>query len=139
MGICCMIVRRLHATRHKIFFCMSGAHARHLAFALACENESRYTPIKKSKKRKRLDHNPMELLTMATHALSSSALSPHIADADDARVAAAPAAASQPSLLRRLYDAFMAAQMRRAQREVDRILGPGSRHRLSRAELPPER
>jgi hypothetical protein len=45
----------------------------------------------------------------------------------------------QPSLLRRLYDAFTAAQMRRAQREVDRILGPGALHRAFRAELPPER
>jgi len=44
-------------TRHKIFFRMSGAHERHLASALACADESRYTQIKKSKKRKRLDHN----------------------------------------------------------------------------------
>jgi hypothetical protein len=57
MCICCTIVRRLHTTRHKIFFCMIRAHARHLASALACANESRYTPVKKSKKRKRLDHN----------------------------------------------------------------------------------
>lgn len=118
---------------------MSGAHERHLPFALACANELRYTTIKKSKKRKRLDHNPMELLTMATDALSSSALSSHIADADDAAVASTPAASLQPSLMRRLYDAFTAAQMRRAQREVDRILGPGSLHRAFRAELPPER
>jgi len=119
---------------------MSAAHERHLASALACANESRYRQIKKSKKRKRLDHNPMELLTMATHALSSSALSSsHIVDADDAPVASAPVAALQPSLLRRLFDAFTAAQMRRAQREVDRILGPGSLHRAFRAQLPPER
>jgi hypothetical protein len=118
---------------------MSGAHERHLASALACANESRYTAIKKSKKRKRLDHNPTELLTMATHALSSSALSSsHIAD-DDAPAAFAPAASLQPSLLRRLYDAFTTSQMRRAQREVDRILGPGSLHRAFRAELPPGR
>ena len=38
-----------------------------------------------------------------------------------------------------VYDAFTEAQMRRAQREVDRILGPGSLHRAFRAELPPER
>jgi hypothetical protein len=120
-------------------FRMSGAHERHLPFALACANESRYTTIKKSKKRKRLDHNPMELLTMATDALSSSALSSHIADADDAPVASTQATSLQPSLLRRLYDAFTAAQMRRAQREVDRILGPGALHRAFRAELPPER
>jgi hypothetical protein len=114
---------------------MSGAHERLLASALACANESRYTQIKKSKKRKRLDHNPMELLTMATHALSSShALSSPIVD--DAPVASTQAT---PSLLRRLYDAFTASQMRRAQREVDRILGPGSLHRAFRAQLPPER
>jgi hypothetical protein len=76
---------------------------------------------------------------MATHALSSSALpSSPIAD-DDAPVASAAAASMQPSLLRRLYDAFTAAQMRHAQREVDRILGPRALHRSFRAELPPER
>ena len=118
---------------------MSGAHERHLASALACANESRYTTIKKSKKRKRLDHNPMELLTMATQALSSAhALSSHIND-DDESVAATPATSSQPSLMRRVYDAFTASQMRRAQREVDRILGAGSFHRAIRAQLPPER
>ena len=79
---------------------------------------------------------------MATHALSSSALSSHIADdvdADDAPVATAQATSLQPSLMRRLFDAFTASQMRRAQREVDRILGPGSLHRAFRAQLPPER
>jgi hypothetical protein len=127
-----------HHTTQKTF-CMSRAHARHLASALACVGESRYIPIKKNKKRKRLDHNPTELLTMATHALPSSALSSsHIAD-DDAPVASAAAASMQPSLLRRLYDAFTAAQMRHAQREVDRILGPRALHRSFRAELPPER
>jgi len=75
---------------------------------------------------------------MATHALSSShALSSPIAD--DAPAASTQAAALRPSLLRRLFDAFTASQMRRAQREVDRILGPGSLHRAFRAELPPER
>ena len=68
---------------------------------------------------------------MATHALTSS----HILDDEDAPAAAAPA----PSLMRRLFDAFTEAQMRRAQREVDRILGPGSLHRAQRAALPPER
>jgi len=116
---------------------MSGAHERHPASALACANESRYTASKKSKKRKRLDHNPMELLTMATHALSSSALASHIDD-DDEPVTAAPATASQPSLMRRMYDAFTASQMRRAQREVDRILGAGAFRRAIRAQLPPE-
>ncbi len=76
---------------------------------------------------------------MATHALPSHALSSHIVDTDDAPVASAPTASLQPSLLRRLYDAFTAAQMRHAQREVDRILGPRALHRSFRAELPPER
>ena len=76
---------------------------------------------------------------MATHALSSHALSSsHIAD-DDAPVARTAVPSSQPSLMRRLFDAFTASQMRRAQREVDRILGPGSFHRALRAQLPPER
>jgi hypothetical protein len=76
-------------------------------------------------------------MTMATHALTSS----HILD-DDAPAAAALApslAPPQPSLMRRLFDAFTEAQMRRARREVDRILGPGSLHRAHRAELPTER
>jgi hypothetical protein len=80
----------------------------------------------------------MELLTMATQALSSSALSSHI-DNDDESVAARPAMSSQPSLMRRVYDTFTASQMRRAQREVDRILGGGSFHRAMRAQLPLER
>ena len=68
---------------------------------------------------------------MATHALPSS----HIVDDEEA-----PRAASHKrSLMRRLFDAFTAAQMRRAQREVDRILGPGSMHRAFRGEFPPER
>jgi hypothetical protein len=79
----------------------------------------------------------MELLTMATQALSSSALSSHIDDDDEP--AAFTAASSQPSLMRRVYDAFTASQMRRAQREVDRILGAGSFRRAIRAQLPPER
>ena len=77
----------------------------------------------------------MELLTVATQVLPSSALSSPLADADDLPAAATP---SRPSLLRRLYDAFTAAQMRRAQREVDRILGPGAL-RTFYAQLPPKR
>ena len=116
---------------------MSGAHERHLVSALACANESRYTAIKKSKKkRKRLDHNPMELLTMATHALPSAALSSHI---DDDEPVATPATSTEPSLMRRMYDAFTASQMHRAQREVDRILGAGAFRRALRGELPLER
>ena len=72
---------------------------------------------------------------MATQVLPSSALSSPLADADDMPAAATP---SRPSLLRRLYDAFTAAQMRRAQREVDRILGPGAL-RTFHAQLPPKR
>ena len=75
---------------------------------------------------------------MATHALSSSALSSHIDD-DDEPAAARSATSSQPSLMRRVYDAFTASQMRRAQREVDRMLGAGAFHRAIRAQLPPER
>ena len=75
---------------------------------------------------------------MATQALSSSALSSHIDDEEET-AAFAPAASSQPSLMRRMYDAFTASQMRRAQREVDRLLGHGAFHRACRAPLPPER
>jgi hypothetical protein len=74
----------------------------------------------------------MELLTMATHALPSS----HILDDD------APAAAHAParlSLLRRLYVAILVSQSRRAQREIDRKLGPGALQRALRTELPPPR
>jgi hypothetical protein len=75
----------------------------------------------------------MELLTMATHALPSS----HILDDEDA-----PAAAHAParvSLLRRIYIAILVSQMRRAQREIDRKLGPGALQRALRTELPPQR
>jgi hypothetical protein len=74
-----------------------------------------------------------ELLTMATHALPSS----HILD--DENAPAAPAPSQKPSLMRRLFDAFTETQMRRAQREVDRILGPRAFQRALRAPLPPER
>jgi hypothetical protein len=80
----------------------------------------------------------MELLTMATQALTSSAFSSHIDDGDEP-VGATLAMSSQPSLIRRVYDAFTASQMRRAQREVDRLLGHGSFRRAMRAQLPPER
>jgi hypothetical protein len=76
----------------------------------------------------------MELLTMAAHALPSS----HILDDDDD----APAAAHAParlSLLRRLYVAILVSQSRRAQREIDRKLGPGALQRALRTELPPPR
>ena len=73
---------------------------------------------------------------MATHALPSS----HIIGDDDAPAAAAAhATALKPSLLRRLYDAILESQMRRAQREIGRKLGPGALDRAFRAELPPQR
>ena len=71
---------------------------------------------------------------MATHALPSAALSSHIDD--DEPVAAT---STEPSLMRRMYDAFTASQMHRAQREVDRILGAGAFRRALRGELPLER
>jgi hypothetical protein len=71
---------------------------------------------------------------MATHALPSS----HILDDDDAP-AAPPARTEKPSLMRRLYDAMIEAQTRRAAREVDRMLGRGTFARAMRGELPPER
>jgi hypothetical protein len=39
--ICRRIVRHLLSTRQKMLSCMSAAHERHLASALAYENESR--------------------------------------------------------------------------------------------------
>ena len=54
---------------------------------------------------------------MATHALPSS----HILDDDDAPPRSCAGAVS---LLRRLYVAILVSQMRRAQREIDRMLGP---------------
>ena len=70
---------------------------------------------------------------MATHALPAS----HILDDDDA--SAAPRASSRPSFIRRVYVAILISQMRRAQREIDRKLGPGSLQRAMRNELPRER
>src|SRR5215203_5254734 len=76
---------------------------------------------------------PTELLTMATHALPSS----HIIDDEHTRVTSrAPA---RVSLLRRLYIAILVSQMRRAQREIDRKLGPGALQRALRTGIPPQR
>lgn len=72
---------------------------------------------------------------MATHALPSS----HILDDEDAPAAAAAHAPARVSLLRRLYIAILVSQMRRAQREIDRKLGPGALQRALRTELPPQR
>ena len=70
---------------------------------------------------------------MATHALPS----PRIFEDDDPQAATA-AIAPQPSLLRRCYDAFLETQQRRAQREVDRVLGTGAFRRAAQSP-PPER
>lgn len=78
----------------------------------------------------------MELLTMATHALPA----PNILDDEDAAPATAAAhAPARVSLLRRLYIAILVSQMRRAEREIDRKLGPGALQRALRTEIPPQR
>jgi hypothetical protein len=74
----------------------------------------------------------MELLTMATHALPAH----NILHDEDAAPATAPA---RVPLLRRIYIAILVSQMRRAQREIDRKLGPGALQRALRTELPPQR
>ena len=56
---------------------------------------------------------------------------------DIARNAPAPAAL-KPSLMRRLYDAMVESQTRRAEREIERLLGPGALEALHR-KLPPRR
>ena len=71
---------------------------------------------------------------MATHALPA----PHILD-DEHDAAASAHAPARPSLLRRLYIAILVSQMRRAQREIDRKLGPGALQRALRTEFPPRR
>ena len=71
-----------------------------------------------------------------THALSSS----HILTGDDA-ADTAPAAIASPrrrTLLRRVYDAILESQMRRAHREIARVLGPRALSEAFRAPLPPE-
>ena len=76
-----MIVRRAHKMWQIIFFCMSAAHERHLAFAVVGAREPGYTKRNKKKRWKRPgSQHRMELLTMATHALPS----PHILDDADA-------------------------------------------------------
>jgi len=67
---------------------------------------------------------------MASHALPAS----HILDDDDA--SAAPS--DKPSPLRRLYDAMIETQSRRAHREIERVLGPGALARALRTRLPPD-
>lgn len=72
---------------------------------------------------------------MTSHALPSS----HILDDDETPAAALPAPTNKPPLMRRLYDAMIEAQTRRAAREVDRMLGRGTFARAMRDEWPPER
>jgi hypothetical protein len=71
---------------------------------------------------------------MATHALPSSRIT-----ASHFAPTGAALAPSRPSLLRRLYIAILVSQMRRAQREIDRKLGPGAWDRVKRINPPPER
>ena len=56
---------------------------------------------------------------MATHALPS----PHILDDDDVPQASPPARPRKLSLMRRLYIALLIAQQRRAQQNINRVLG----------------
>ena len=71
---------------------------------------------------------------MASHAFPAS----HILDDEDAP-AATHAQSLKPSLMHRFFDALIESQQRRAQREIDRVLGPGALQRALRADLPPER
>jgi hypothetical protein len=125
--------------RQKIFF---ACHPRmnailHPRFASATNRATR-------KEKKQMVETPWittrtELLTMATHALPSS----HIFEAGAAseaarkdRSMATARAPSRPSLLRRCFDAIAESQMRRAEREIDRVLGPGALERARRGEYP---
>jgi hypothetical protein len=74
----------------------------------------------------------MELLTMATHTLSS----PLILDDDDAPQAVARS--RKLSFMHRFYIALLIAQQRRARRQIDRVLGGRATEQAFRAP-PPER
>lgn len=67
---------------------------------------------------------------MATHALPAS----HILQDD----APARTASSRLSLGRRIYNAMIEMQQRRAQREIARVLGHRTLSTAFRAELPPQ-
>lgn len=73
---------------------------------------------------------------MATHALPASRIFDEVAPQ-------APPHARRTSqritLLRRLYNAILQSQMRRAQRDIDRVLGHGALRRDFDAGLPPDR
>jgi hypothetical protein len=117
---------------------MSAVHESHRAYSFVCDNESRYEQANKSALRKSGNAwitTQTELLSMAnTHALPASHI---IIDDDDD----APARTQAPgrSMLRAFYDALLEAQRRRAQREIDRVLGPGALAHAFAIELPPER
>ena len=57
---------------------------------------------------------------------------------DGAPIAAVPARALKPSLPRRLFDAMVQAQTRRAEREIARLLTPDALAALPR-RYPPQR
>jgi hypothetical protein len=71
----------------------------------------------------------MELMTMATHTLPASAI------LDDEDAPATAHAGSRKSILRRIYDALIESQTRRAHREIDRVLGAGAFRRALRTDL----
>jgi hypothetical protein len=123
-----------HATQN--IFCMSAAHERHQVFAFVCDDESRYREGLEKKKRKSGNAwitTRTELLSMAnTHALPLS----HIVDDEDTSVRTP---ARGRTMLRALYDTLLETQRRRAQREIDRVLGPGALARAFATELPRER
>ena len=70
---------------------------------------------------------------MATHALPAS----HILQDDDAP--AARTASQRPSIGRRIYNAMIEMQQRRAQREIARVLGARALSTAFRAKLPHDR
>ena len=69
----------------------------------------------------------------ASQALSSAGMT-----GDGAPIAAVPARALKPSLLRRLFDAMVQSQTRRAEREIARFLAPDALAALHR-RYPPQR
>jgi hypothetical protein len=79
----------------------------------------------------------MELLTMA-HALPAASSDIVSSDIDiEAPAAAVRAPASGPTLMRRVFDAIIETQTRRAQREIDRVLGRGALETALKRERPP--
>jgi hypothetical protein len=68
---------------------------------------------------------------MATHILPASGII-----GDDDAPAAAPARSGKPPLMRHIFDALVDAQLQRARREADRVLGRGAYDRAMRGEWP---